>query len=93
MIEIGSFNIFIISFHLSLAFELIYRYYGNDRNNKIDDYLSDIAFFNGKCHSCKMCKNEIECPMDFVEITSKVNDNLFNYSKSNVYFVILLNCF
>lgn len=48
------------------------RYYGMDRNSKLDDYLSDIAFFNGKCHSCSLCGKEFDCPTNFSDLSSKV---------------------
>lgn len=39
----------------------------------MDDFLSDIAFFNGKCYSCSFCDKEFDCPTNLTEISSKVN--------------------
>lgn len=51
----------------------VFRYYGTNRNKKLDDFLSDIAFFNGKCYSCSLCDKEFDCPSNLSEISTKVN--------------------
>lgn len=56
-----------------------------NRNSKLDDYLSDIAFFNGKCHSCSLCSKEFDCPTNLFEISSKVissNQQLHKFSSN-----------
>lgn len=52
--------------------KLIKRYYGSNRNNKLDDFLSDITFFNGKCYACALCEKEMVCPNNFTDISLKV---------------------
>ncbi|XP_031633402.1 sodium channel protein Nach-like [Contarinia nasturtii] len=51
--------------------ELSEKFYGADRNSKLDDFLSDIAFFSGQCHSCSLCGKNFECPTNFSVISSK----------------------
>lgn len=43
----------------------------------MDDFLSDIAFFNGKCYSCSFCDKEFDCPTNLTEISSKVNEKKY----------------
>lgn len=50
------------------------RYYGKDRNNKLDDFVSDITFFNGKCYACSLCDNDLICPSNLTTILKKVID-------------------
>lgn len=47
------------------------NYFGVDRDHRIDDFVSDITFFNGKCQSCFSC-DEIECPTDLEELLANV---------------------
>lgn len=49
-----------------------YRYNGNERDTAVDDFISDIAFFNGNCNSCQICREEAECPANFTDILVKV---------------------
>lgn len=52
---------------------VIERYYGKDRNNKLDDFVSDITFFNGKCYACGLCDSDFECPSNISDILVKVS--------------------
>ena len=38
-------------------------------DNKLNDYLTEIAFFTGSCYSCEQCETELKCP-NLTEIIS-----------------------
>lgn len=69
-----------------MLLNFLHRYYGLNRNSKLDDYLSDVAFFNGKCYACSLCGKEFDCPTNVIEISSKViaDNELDNYIKSTI---------
>lgn len=56
----------------------INRFYGSNRHSKLDDFISDITFFNGKCYACKFCGDDMNCPSNFSELTTKVGS--YTYS-------------
>lgn len=39
-------------------------------DNKINDHITEIAFFTGSCYSCEQCGTELKCP-NITEIVSK----------------------
>ncbi|CAD7084626.1 unnamed protein product [Hermetia illucens] len=45
------------------------NYFGVGRDHRIDDYVADITFFSGKCHTCSYCE-DIACPTNFEELIS-----------------------
>lgn len=59
----------LIQFTLSFG---VNRYYGSNRHNKLDDFISDITFFNGKCYACNFCSEDMVCPSNFSDLTAKV---------------------
>ena len=59
-----------------------FRYIGVDRQNKLDDLISDIAFFIGNCYACQYCSSELVCPKNLTDILVKVqfrNIKLYYY--------------
>lgn len=56
-----------------LVINFMNRYFGKQRNNKLDDFVSDIAFFNGKCYACNLCDNDFVCPVNLSDIVTKVS--------------------
>lgn len=48
------------------------NYFGVGRDHRIDDYVADITFFSGKCHTCSYCE-DIACPTNFEELISNVS--------------------
>ncbi|GAB0093144.1 4Fe-4S ferredoxin-type domain-containing protein [Sergentomyia squamirostris] len=46
------------------------EHYGSDRDKFQDDFIADIAFFNGQCISCKTCiqQQKSECYANFTNI-------------------------
>lgn len=52
--------------------ELSEKYYGEDRDKRLDDFIIDITYFSGTCYSCELCQQDLECPNDFSVLLSKV---------------------
>lgn len=52
--------------------ELSEKYYGEDRDKRLDDFIIDITYFSGTCYSCELCQQDLQCPEDFGELLSKV---------------------
>uniref|UniRef100_A0A336KJC5 CSON012335 protein n=1 Tax=Culicoides sonorensis TaxID=179676 RepID=A0A336KJC5_CULSO len=51
--------------------ELSEKYYGEDRDKRLDDFIIDITYFSGTCYSCELCQQDLECPKNFSELLSK----------------------
>lgn len=48
------------------------RYYGEDRDKRLDDFIIDITYFSGTCYSCELCQQDLQCPKNFSALLSKV---------------------
>lgn len=52
----------------------IYRTYGTNHSQDLDEYLTNIAFSTGKCQGClTFCKNVV-CPSKLSEIVNNVSN-------------------
>lgn len=51
--------------------DLSEKYFGETRDKRLDDFLTEISFFTGACYTCELCENEVQCPHDFKDILSK----------------------
>lgn len=51
--------------------DLSEKYFGEDRDKRLDDFLTEISFFTGACYTCELCENEVKCPHDFNDILRK----------------------
>lgn len=70
---------FVRSLAHSFSFYVINRFYGSNRHNKLDDLISDLTFFNGKCYACNFCNGDMNCPSNFSELTAKVRIQAHSY--------------
>lgn len=59
--------------------DLSERYFGDDRDKRIDDFLTEISFFSGACYTCELCDADVVCPKNFSEILSKFRANCKNF--------------
>ncbi|XP_055615379.1 pickpocket protein 19-like [Toxorhynchites rutilus septentrionalis] len=45
---------------------------GEDRDYKLDNVISDIAFYSGTCYSCEDCTNgHLDCPRNFSTVVER----------------------
>ncbi|KAG5670156.1 hypothetical protein PVAND_000437 [Polypedilum vanderplanki] len=51
--------------------DLSEKFFGDDRDKRIDDFLTEISFFTGACYTCELCDVEVDCPRNFSEILTK----------------------
>src|SRR5690349_13153316 len=51
--------------------DLSERYFGDERDKRIDDFLTEISFFTGACYTCELCDVEVNCPHNFTDILIK----------------------
>ncbi|XP_070504614.1 sodium channel protein Nach-like [Chironomus tepperi] len=51
--------------------DLSEKYFGDERDKRIDDFLTEISFFTGACYTCELCDVEVQCPKNFSEILFK----------------------
>jgi acid-sensing ion channel, other len=61
--------------------ELSEKYFGDVRDKRIDEVLTQITFFNGVCYSCALCQNELKCPSNITEILQKFRASCENLIK------------
>ena len=40
--------------------DLSEKFFGEDRDKRIDDFLTEISFFSGACYTCELCDVEGE---------------------------------
>lgn len=52
-------------------------YFGVEHQLYIDDFVSDIAFFQGICISCENC-NLLPCPNNFTMLIDVVGEGICN---------------
>lgn len=62
--------------------DLSERYFGDERDKRIDDFLTEISFFTGACYTCELCDVEVDCPSNFTDILSKFRANCQNFLKN-----------
>lgn len=51
--------------------DLSEKYFGEGRDKRIDDFLTEISFFTGACYTCELCEREVTCPGNYSDILSK----------------------
>lgn len=62
--------------------DLSEKFFGDDRDKRIDDFLTEISFFTGSCYTCELCDVEVNCPRNFSEILSKFRASCENFLKN-----------
>jgi len=62
--------------------DLSERFFGEDRDKRIDDFLTEISFFTGACYTCELCDIEVKCPNNFTEILSNFRASCQNFLKN-----------
>ncbi|CRK86824.1 CLUMA_CG000653, isoform A [Clunio marinus] len=62
--------------------DLSERYFGGDRDTRIDDFLTEISFFTGACYTCELCSVEIDCPKNYSDILEKFRSNCTDLIKN-----------
>lgn len=62
--------------------DLSERYFGDDRDKRIDDFLTEISFFTGACYTCELCGIEVSCPNNFTDILEKFRASCQNFLKN-----------
>lgn len=62
--------------------DLSERFFGDDRDKRIDDFLTEISFFTGACYTCELCDVEVTCPSNFSDILGKFRANCQNFLKN-----------
>lgn len=62
--------------------DLSEKFFGDDRDKRIDDFLTEISFFTGACYTCELCDVEVKCPRNFSEILSKFRASCENFLKN-----------
>lgn len=62
--------------------DLSERFYGDIRDKRIDDYLTEISFFTGACYTCELCGVEVDCPANFSDILSKFRADCDHFLKN-----------
>ena len=62
--------------------DLSERYFGDERDKRIDDFLTEISFFTGACYTCELCGTEVNCPNNITDILSKFRASCNNFLKN-----------
>lgn len=62
--------------------DLSERFFGEDRDKRIDDFLTEISFFTGACYTCELCDTDVKCPNNFTDILSKFRASCPNFVKN-----------
>lgn len=62
--------------------DLSERYFGDERDKRIDDFLTEISFFTGACYTCELCDVEVSCPNNFTDILGKFRANCLHFLKN-----------
>lgn len=62
--------------------DLSERFYGDIRDKRIDDYLTEISYFTGACYTCELCDVEMNCPANFSDILGKFRASCRNFVKN-----------
>lgn len=62
--------------------DLSEKFFGDERDKRVDDFLTEISFFTGACYTCELCDIEFECPRNFSDILSKFRASCENFLKN-----------
>lgn len=55
--------------------DLSEKYFGVDRDKRLDDFLTEIAFYTGACYTCDLCNHELKCPTDFPQLLGEFRES------------------
>lgn len=58
--------------------DLCEKYFGVERDKRLDDFLTEISFYTGACYTCELCNNELDCPRNFTELLGMFRDSCQN---------------
>lgn len=47
------------------------KYFGEKRDEQIDEFYKEISFFTGACYTCKLCEAELNCTANFTDVLDK----------------------
>lgn len=62
--------------------DLSEKFFGDERDKRIDDFLTEISFFTGACYTCELCGIEVDCPRNFSDILSKFRASCDTFLKN-----------
>lgn len=51
--------------------DLSEKFYGEERDKRIDDFLTEVSYFTGACYTCELCQKDVACPRNLTEIVAK----------------------
>lgn len=64
--------------------DLSEKFYGEERDKRLDDFFTEIAFYTGACYTCELCRTDsgLECPKNFADLLGKFRENCQNLIKN-----------
>lgn len=72
--------------------DLSEKYYGDERDKRIDDFLTEISFFTGACYTCELCDVEVECPHNLSDVLVKFRAGCDTFLKNCSWNEIEFDC-